>query len=88
MESKTKLTKFQKRDLVYMCYSLGWSMFPRCPLKRVKTDESNGFQLGCLLAEHKSIVYLANIFDPITPNTEKIVYESYEKLLIDGWMVD
>ena len=88
MENEIKLTKFQKRDLDYIKETLSWSIFPRCPLKRVKTDDMLGFQLGCMLAEKRPIVYLTNIFDPITPNTAKIIYETYEKLLLDGWMVD
>jgi hypothetical protein len=79
-----------------------WPRWPFLPVKRYKSGH-NGPECGLLIdgnpigekidPEHKSLrtIYMLNLYDVSDAdigNAKKYEYESVEKMLIDGWVID
>ena len=94
----TQTTSNRQRHIVMFASPKRWPCYPFLPVKR-RTD--NGDQLGLLYDAigvsrtygYKATVFLANLFG--LPKTEdellalpKCVYDIFEELVDDGWIVD
>lgn len=63
-----------------------WPAWPKLPVKRGKGNE----QLGVLIkgGPERFVVYLTNMFQPITDETQTIEYTSANAVVADKWRVD
>lgn len=62
-----------------------WPLWPRLPVKR---RHEGLYQVGVVLAGSLSTVYLASVYDALSYETPCKKYQSIEKMLDDGWIVD
>ena len=79
-------------DLEMMQQSEGWPVFPLLPLKRYPNEHS-GPELGILWQGCGPTVHRCTMFNlPKTPEESAalptIKYESFEALVLDGWVID
>ena len=79
-------------DIEMMQQSAAWPAYPCLPLKRYP-NKYPGPELGILWQGCGPTVYQCNIFRlPETPEEaaalKTMKYESFEALVLDGWVVD
>lgn len=95
--SKDSDEKMRQDDLSMMKNPGKWSQYPILPIKRV--DKSGEIpEFGLLLPIKNPVVYLANMWDlgdlgvkdtgDIMKKVKSTVYDSFEAILDDGWVVD
>jgi hypothetical protein len=88
------------RDLVFLSTPSLWSLHPYLPVIR-RSAQGDHQQLGVVydargatgLCGYSSTVVLVNLFDMPTTEAEllacpKIVYDTFDELLDDGWVID
>ena len=67
-----------------------WPQWPILPIKR--PDKQHGMECAIMYAEGKPVIYFVNMWE-LSKETKwselpKKIYESFESLLADGWVVD
>lgn len=66
-----------------------WPNWPQLPVKSRKETLGGGAPLlGVILAGQPFTVYVGNMFEPITSETEKRVYLNAFAVVDAGWVVD
>jgi hypothetical protein len=78
------------RDLQMMKTPDIWPMWPRLPLKK-RNLETGQVDVGLIMAVEGMLttVWHVTMFETVTPDvTPHMVYESYEAITDDGWIVD
>ena len=76
-------------DRAYILDWKGYVQYPFCPVKR-HSEKSPSIELGVIVAGHPTTVYLVDMWEikGSLKDMPKIEYESVDKLLADGWVVD
>jgi hypothetical protein len=82
------------QDLEMMQDPKEWPIWPHLPLFRYKGGHRNDKEYGFIISfgdgqmlNPKPIVWLG-VIGEVKLDRPKIVYESFEALLADGWLVD
>lgn len=81
----------REKDIALMSKPVEWPRWPLLPLKRSDKSGNGQIEVGVLYASQNylTVVWLTTMFNTIDPDsTPKIVYDSYEAISDDGWVVD
>lgn len=82
-------------DIEFVRNPKNWPLFPILPVKRPSLNGTGWPELGFMVANGESTVFIGDIhelhFGPLGPQLEEMDirrYDSLECLFSDGWMVD